>query len=79
MAATFHVLLYPHITFFLFFLFFPIHDLTPGSSLSVENTDDILLSPNRLFTTGFHKVGDNAYCFAIWFSDHLSTMVWMEN
>ncbi|KAJ0923198.1 putative protein kinase RLK-Pelle-SD-2b family [Helianthus annuus] len=79
MAATFHVLLYHHITFFLLFLFFPIHGLTPGSSLSVENSDDILLSPNRLFTAGFHKVGDNAYCFAIWFSDHPSTVVWMAN
>ncbi|KAJ0747543.1 putative non-specific serine/threonine protein kinase [Helianthus annuus] len=79
MAATFHVLLYHHITFFLFFFFFPIHGLIPGSSLSVENTDDILLSPNRLFTAGFHKVGDNAYCFAIWFSDHPSTVVWMAN
>ncbi|KAI3821321.1 hypothetical protein L1987_08886 [Smallanthus sonchifolius] len=60
--------------FFLFHLFFPVHALTPGSSLSVENTDDILLSPNGLFTAGFLKVGDNAYCFAIWFS---TTVVWM--
>ncbi|KAI3686878.1 hypothetical protein L1987_80567 [Smallanthus sonchifolius] len=66
--------------FFLFHLFFHIHALTPGSSLSVENTNDILLSPNGLFTAGFHKVGDNAYCFAIWFSNHPSTtVVWMAN
>ncbi|KAI7730282.1 hypothetical protein M8C21_003024 [Ambrosia artemisiifolia] len=86
MAATsqlhLHLLLdHNTITFFLFFffLFFPIHTLTPGSSLSVENTDDVLLSPNRLFTAGFHKVGDNAYCFAIWFANHPSTVVWMAN
>ncbi|KAJ0726482.1 putative non-specific serine/threonine protein kinase [Helianthus annuus] len=84
MAATFHLLLLHHHTntiFFLYFfiLFFPTHSLTPGSSLSVENIDNILLSPNRLFTAGFHKVGDNAYSFAIWFSDHPSTVVWMAN
>ncbi|KAJ0747556.1 putative protein kinase RLK-Pelle-SD-2b family [Helianthus annuus] len=83
MAATFHLLLHHHTNtfFFLFFfiLFFPTHSLTPGSSLSVENIDDILLSPNHLFTAGFHKVGYNAYCFAIWFSDHPSTVVWMAN
>ncbi|XP_076885703.1 putative receptor protein kinase ZmPK1 [Bidens hawaiensis] len=89
MPAPFHLLHHHHnyITIFFFFLllllFFPIHSLTPGSSVSVENTDDIITSPNSLFTAGFHKVGDNAYCFAIWFSDHLPTtsrtIVWMAN
>ncbi|KAI3672936.1 hypothetical protein L6452_39039 [Arctium lappa] len=68
------------IIFFLFHLFFfSGHALSRGSSLSVENTADILLSPNRLFTAGFHLVGDNAYCFSVWFSDHPTTVIWMAN
>nr|XP_043638775.1 putative receptor protein kinase ZmPK1 [Erigeron canadensis] len=68
----------------MFFLISPIHSLTRGSSLSVENNEDILTSPNNLFTAGFHKVGENAYCFAIWFTDQpttddVRTVVWMAN
>lgn len=55
------------------------HSLTKGSSLSVEKPkDDILVSPNGDFTAGFHSVGENAYCFAIWFSEPV-TVVWMAN
>ena len=61
----------------------PPNVLTQGSSLSVENNNDILVSPNKLFTAGFHQVGQNAYCFAIWFSEPMSdgnhTLVWMAN
>ncbi|XP_076955104.1 putative receptor protein kinase ZmPK1 [Bidens hawaiensis] len=57
--------------------------LKPGSSLSVENKDDLLISPNGLFTAGFYSVGDNAYCFGVWFtkplSDNSHTIVWMAN
>nr|XP_027093142.1 putative receptor protein kinase ZmPK1 isoform X2 [Coffea arabica] len=55
--------------------------LTKGSSLSVENQEDFLISPNGLFTAGFHSVGINAYSFAIWFTEKLSnrTIVWMAN
>ncbi|KAL7596816.1 hypothetical protein Lser_V15G31137 [Lactuca serriola] len=69
--------------FFLSYLFFSVHGLTGGSSLSVENTNDILVSPNRVFTAGFHQVGYNAYCFSVWFTDQPKfggpTVVWMAN
>ncbi|KVG12246.1 Bulb-type lectin domain-containing protein, partial [Cynara cardunculus var. scolymus] len=56
--------------------------LTQGSSLFVEN-DDLLVSSNGVFAAGFHPVGENTYCFAIWFSKPMSdgnlTLVWMEN
>ncbi|KAJ9559922.1 hypothetical protein OSB04_005082 [Centaurea solstitialis] len=59
------------------------YGLTQGSSLSVENKDDVLVSSNGLFTAGFHQVGENAYGFAIWFSEHATygtrTIVWMAN
>ncbi|KAK1433439.1 hypothetical protein QVD17_10349 [Tagetes erecta] len=57
--------------------------LKPGSSLSVENKDDFLISPNGLFTAGFYAVGENAYCFSVWFTkplrDKSHTIVWMAN
>ncbi|KAK9080148.1 hypothetical protein SSX86_001823 [Deinandra increscens subsp. villosa] len=56
--------------------------LTQGSSLFVEKNDH-LLSPNRLYTAGFHQIGQNAYCFAIWFTqpmlDGKHTLVWIAN
>ena len=48
-----------------------------GTSLFVENPD-ILISPNGDFSAGFYSVGDNAYCFANWFSNS-RTVVWMAN
>ncbi|KAI3758857.1 hypothetical protein L6452_06429 [Arctium lappa] len=57
--------------------------LKPGSSLSVENKHDLLISPNGLFTAGFYSVGENAYCFSVWYTKLLSdgshTIVWMAN
>ena len=50
---------------------------TTGTSLFVENPD-ILISPNGDFSAGFYSVGDNANCFAIWFSNS-RTVVWMAN
>ncbi|CAL5202599.1 unnamed protein product [Lathyrus oleraceus] len=59
-------------------------------SLSVENPEqNFILSPNHTFTAGFYPVGENAYSFAIWFTQkhkHLddnnnnnATIVWMAN
>ena len=51
--------------------------ISNGTSLSIENPD-ILISPNGDFSTGFYSVGENAYYFAIWFSNS-RTVVWMAN
>ncbi|PWA40760.1 hypothetical protein CTI12_AA557650 [Artemisia annua] len=53
------------------------------SSLYVDKKGDFLVSPNNVFTAGFYRVGENAYCFSIWFTKPLSngdqTVVWMAN
>ncbi|KHN42144.1 Putative receptor protein kinase ZmPK1 [Glycine soja] len=50
-------------------------------SLSVENFKEkvIVSSPKATFTAGFYPIGDNAYCFAIWYSTPPHTLVWMAN
>ncbi|PRQ27752.1 putative bulb-type lectin domain-containing protein [Rosa chinensis] len=63
--------------------------LSEGSSLSVEKPEDVLISPAGVFTAGFHQVGNNSYCYAIWFNEPSSssspvsyqnrTIVWMAN
>ncbi|KAH7523674.1 hypothetical protein FEM48_Zijuj06G0036900 [Ziziphus jujuba var. spinosa] len=59
--------------------------LNGGHSLSVEKShDDVLVSPNGTFSAGFQAVGDNVYCFAVWFKNHpgdpnISEVVWMAN
>ncbi|KAI4316663.1 hypothetical protein L6164_024620 [Bauhinia variegata] len=54
--------------------------LADGSSLCVEEPDDILVSPNGDFHAGFFPVGDNAFGFSIWFnSSKEPTLVWMAN
>ncbi|XP_027336171.1 putative receptor protein kinase ZmPK1 [Abrus precatorius] len=68
---------------FLPFLLLLFH-LEPSSafSLSVENLekDIIVSSPKGTFTAGFTPVGENAYCFAIWFTKPpRTTVVWMAN
>ncbi|KAF3321368.1 S-locus lectin protein kinase family protein [Carex littledalei] len=51
--------------------------LSRGSTLSVENDSDKLVSPNRVFTCGFILVGANAYTFSIWFTNSADkTKVW---
>ncbi|PON84701.1 S-receptor-like serine/threonine-protein kinase [Trema orientale] len=60
------------------------YNLREGSSLSVENPADVLTSPKGIFSAGFFRVGHNAYCFAIWFTEPNSwsrnlTVVWMAN
>ncbi|KAH7541832.1 hypothetical protein FEM48_Zijuj02G0009400 [Ziziphus jujuba var. spinosa] len=50
------------------------------SSLSVEKQNDVLVSPNGVFSAGFSSVGDNAFCFAIRFmKSSVPTIVWMAN
>ncbi|BAT84381.1 hypothetical protein LR48_Vigan743s000500 [Vigna angularis] len=78
------------ILLFLFLQFFSLHtshsafsSLTTDSSLSVEKPDDVILSPNGVFSAGFVAVGENAYSFAVCFtqtgSHNHPTIVWMAN
>ncbi|XP_059631083.1 putative receptor protein kinase ZmPK1 [Cornus florida] len=57
--------------------------ITKGSSLFVEKPNKVLISPNGVFSSGFYLVGNNTYCFAIWYSQSLNdgshTVVWMAN
>lgn len=58
--------------------------LPRGSSLSVENPSDVLVSPAGAFSAGFFPVGHNAYSFAIWHGSPNCTgdscvPVWMAN
>ncbi|CAN6583160.1 unnamed protein product [Malus baccata var. baccata] len=56
------------------------------SFLSIEKPEIVLISPDGAFTAGFHQVGNNSCCSAIWFSepspsDHRQnrTVVWTAN
>ena len=80
----------PSAIMFLFFLFAfvkpfllvhaRIEYLSYGSSLSVERSSDIIVSPDNTFSAGFRSVGDNAYCFAVWFTKAVHfTPVWLAN
>nr|XP_027096861.1 putative receptor protein kinase ZmPK1 [Coffea arabica] len=54
--------------------------LTKGSLLSTQ--DVLISSPDGIFTSGFLIVGENSYCFSIWFTeaqDGNYTVVWMAN
>ncbi|KAI7985420.1 putative receptor protein kinase ZmPK1 [Camellia lanceoleosa] len=57
--------------------------MSEGLSLSVENPYNVLITPNGVFSAGFHSVGFNAYCFAIFYREPLydgsHTTVWMAN
>ncbi|KAK7310826.1 hypothetical protein RJT34_08579 [Clitoria ternatea] len=58
------------------------NSITQGSSLSVDDPKHVMLSPNGIFSAGFYAVGENAYSFAVWFSQpytHNATVVWMAN
>ncbi|XP_050366810.1 putative receptor protein kinase ZmPK1 [Argentina anserina] len=82
MAALFHILLF--LTVYCQISSSTTDALNKGSSLSVEKPDNVLTSPDGVFTAGFHQVGNNSFCFAIWFSessDHYRsrTIVWMAN
>ncbi|KAH7849024.1 hypothetical protein Vadar_011855 [Vaccinium darrowii] len=72
--------------FLLLSLFFTPSSATPpssifeGSSLSVDRPNDVLISLNGVFTSGFHSIGDNAFIFAIWFTKSFGpTVVWTAN
>jgi len=63
-----------------------ISSLNKGSSLSVEkHTEDVIVSSKGTFSAGFYQVGDNAFSFAIWFSElqnhspNPANIVWMAN
>jgi len=49
--------------------------MSKGTSVSIEKLE-VLISLNGIFSAGFYSVGDNAFCFAIWFSNSC-TIVWM--
>ncbi|KAF4359752.1 hypothetical protein F8388_008314 [Cannabis sativa] len=77
-----------NIFFFLFIISCPLSSsisdtLHAGSSLSAEQQNvDVLVSPNGIFSAGFHSIGNNAYSFAIWFTftqKKNPTVVWMAN
>ncbi|KAF3775447.1 G-type lectin S-receptor-like serine/threonine-protein kinase [Nymphaea thermarum] len=61
----------------------PSNVLYRGGSLSVERSSaDVLISEQGTFKAGFYQVGENAFSFAIWFSETLDrqkTVVWMAN
>ncbi|KAJ1384536.1 Serine/threonine-protein kinase, active site [Sesbania bispinosa] len=68
------------------FLFLSLCQHSSSFSLSVEklNEDIIVSSPKRTFTAGFYPVGENAYSFAIYFTQshrnlQNATVVWMAN
>ncbi|XP_027356531.1 putative receptor protein kinase ZmPK1 [Abrus precatorius] len=73
--------------FFLLFIFasisfaFAVTDTLPErSSLSVEKPSETLVSANGDFSAGFFQVGNNAFCFSVWFTrSKPPTVTWMAN
>ncbi|KAM0953477.1 putative protein kinase RLK-Pelle-SD-2b family [Dioscorea sansibarensis] len=58
----------------------PQSSLSKGSSLSVEEDSDVLVSQDEAFTFGFHRIGNNAYALSIWFSNSSNkTIAWTAN
>ncbi|XP_077216063.1 putative receptor protein kinase ZmPK1 [Tasmannia lanceolata] len=58
----------------------PQSSLKRGSSLSVEDKSQVLISLDQSFTCGFYMVGRNAYYFSIWFTKSADkTVVWTAN
>ncbi|XP_045793000.1 putative receptor protein kinase ZmPK1 [Trifolium pratense] len=60
--------------------------LKKGSSLSVEKHEkDVIVSSNGIFSAGFYQIGENAFSFAIWFTEMQNhshdpaNIVWMAN
>ncbi|KAK2360632.1 hypothetical protein P8452_64597 [Trifolium repens] len=60
--------------------------LKKGSSLSVEKyEEDVIVSSNGIFSAGFYQIGENAFSFAIWFTElqyqshNTANIVWMAN
>ncbi|MED6109038.1 hypothetical protein PIB30_029887 [Stylosanthes scabra] len=46
--------------------------------MSLDEPNDVIVSPKGTFSAGFYAVGENAYCFGVWFSQN-PTLVWMAN
>ncbi|XP_050379449.1 putative receptor protein kinase ZmPK1 [Argentina anserina] len=54
--------------------------LKQGNSLKAEEESNFLVSPGGTFSSGFYKVGANASCYSIWFTNTVDkTVVWMAN
>ncbi|XP_044405096.1 putative receptor protein kinase ZmPK1 [Triticum aestivum] len=54
--------------------------LSPGSSMSVEDSSDVLRSPDGTFTCGFNNISQTASIFSIWYSNTAErTVVWSAN
>ncbi|KAK2386673.1 putative receptor protein kinase ZmPK1 [Trifolium repens] len=66
-------------------LLFHFQHSSSSFSLSVEKAEqEIIVSPKGTFTAGFYPIGENAYSFAIWFTQNQknlanATIVWMAN
>ncbi|WVZ17780.1 hypothetical protein V8G54_010762 [Vigna mungo] len=62
-------------------IFFHTFHASSSFSLSVENFKEevILSSPKPTFTAGFYAVGQNAFCFAVWYTHLPDTLVWIAN
>ncbi|XP_038903683.1 putative receptor protein kinase ZmPK1 isoform X1 [Benincasa hispida] len=57
-----------------------LQSLTPGNSIAVEVENQFLISPNGTFSSGFYPVGNNSYCYSIWYTNSFEkTVVWMAN
>lgn len=54
--------------------------LTQGESIAVEDENQFLTSPDGTFSSGFYRVGNNSFCYSIWFAKSFDkTVVWMAN
>ncbi|WJX81750.1 hypothetical protein P8452_64595 [Trifolium repens] len=60
--------------------------LKKGSFLLVEKHEkDVIVSSNGIFSAGFYQIGENAFSFAIWFTElknqshNPANIVWMAN
>jgi hypothetical protein len=60
--------------------------LKKSSSLSAEKREeDVIISSNGIFSAGFYQIGENAFSFAIWFTElenhshNPANIVWMAN
>ncbi|CAM0882025.1 unnamed protein product [Alopecurus aequalis] len=57
----------------------PWQTMTTGSYMTPEDHERIfLLSPDTTFSSGFHRVGTNAFTFSIWYTT-VKTVVWTAN
>ncbi|CAK8568323.1 unnamed protein product [Lathyrus sativus] len=79
-----HLILLPLLLFLILSPSSALNTMNQGSSLSVEEPKDMIVSQNGMFCAGFYAVGENAYSFAIWYSEPNNqtqnlTLVWIAN